>query len=109
MLRVQRDYRFSRFQSIADQEPEQVGFALAAVAEDQGAGIGFVVRPPIQIHNYIGAVLIPANIETHRICFTRVTDRVQIGYTGCGKNTLRKRAKRILPRRIGREEAFSLP
>ena len=63
LFRVQREDGFAGFQNIAQQELEKVALTLAAVAQDQHAGIGFVSRPAVQVHDDVGAEFLLAQVE----------------------------------------------
>ena len=63
MLRVQGDNRLAGLQHITQQELQQITFPLPAIAQDQGAGVGLVAGPPIQIHDDIGTILLVAQVE----------------------------------------------
>ena len=63
MLRVQADGGLAAFQNVAQQELEQVALALAAVAQDEDVGCGLVIGAAVQIHDDVGAVPVPANVE----------------------------------------------
>lgn len=60
MLRVQRDDRLARQGHIAQQELQQETLALAGVAQDDGAAVGLVRGPPVQVQDDIGTILMLA-------------------------------------------------
>src|SRR5699024_11127830 len=64
MLRVQADGGLPGLQDTAQQEFQEIALALAGVAQDEGAGGGLVLCPPVQIHDDVGAVAVPPNVES---------------------------------------------
>ncbi|SCI50430.1 Uncharacterised protein [uncultured Blautia sp.] len=108
MLGVQADHRFPRLQHIAEQELEQVGLALAGVTQDRGAAAGLVVILLIQIHEHIGAISLMPDVESMRVRFSGITDRIEVGNAGGGKDPLRKAPKDIPAGGIGGLEPLEL-
>ena len=108
MLCVQADGGLAAFQNVAQQELEQVTLALAAVAQDEDVGRGLVISAAVQIHDDIGAVPVPANVEAVRVRLAGVIEGVQVGHGLGRKHPLKLGAERVAARRVGGEEALPL-
>ena len=108
MLRVQADGGLAAFQNVAQQELEQVALALAAVAQDEDVGCGLVIGAAVQIHDDVGAVPVPANVEAVGVRLAGVVERVQIGNGFGRQHPLKLGAEGVAARRIGGEESLPL-
>ena len=108
MLCIQADSGFAALQNIAQQELEEVALALAAVAQNQDVGRGLVISAAVQIHDDVGAVPVPANVEAVGIRLAGVVEGVQVGH-GLGRQyPLKLGSKGVAARRVGGEEALPL-
>ena len=76
MLRVQADGGLPGLQDAAQQEFQEIALALAGVAQDEGAGGGLVLCPPVQIHDDVGAVAVPPSVESVGIGLAGVVEGV---------------------------------
>ena len=108
MLGVQRDHAFARLPHIAEQELQKITLALPSVAEDEGAGVGLVRSPAVEVHDDVGAEAVPANEEASGIGFAGIVHGVQIGNAPGRQDTLRKIGKLAATRGVGGEKAFPL-
>lgn len=63
MFRVQAEGGLAGLQEVADQELEEVALALAGAAQDEDALVGLVLCPAAEVHDDIGAVFVPAQVE----------------------------------------------
>ena len=108
MLRIETNRGLSAFQNVAQQEFQQIAFALPAIAQNEDAGGGFVLGAAVQVHNDVGAVAVPADIETVRVIFAGVVEGEQICHTGGGEDPFEQGVEDIAACRIGREKAIPL-
>ena len=76
MLRVQRDHAFARLPHIAEQKLQKITLALSGVAEDEGAGVGLVRSPAVEVHDDVGAEAVAANEEALGIGFAGIVHGV---------------------------------
>ena len=76
MLGVQRDDALAGLPHIAEQELQKITFALSGVAEDEGAGVGLVRSPAVEVHDDVGAEAVPANEEALGIGFAGIVHGV---------------------------------
>ena len=76
MLWIKADHGFARLEDIAQKEFEQVALSLAAVAQNEHAGGSLVLSPSVQIHDDIGTITIPPNIEPVWICLPGVIEGI---------------------------------
>lgn len=72
-------------QNVAEEQLEQIGFALTAVAEDEAAGVRLVVVPLVQIHEDIAAELVPSDVEPMGVRLAGVVERIEIGNQAGGR------------------------
>ena len=108
MLGVQADHLLAGFQHVAQQELEQVGLALAGIAQDRGAAAGLVVILLIQVHEHIGAIFLMADVESVGVGFPGIADGKEVGNAGGGKDPLRKAPQDIPAGGIGGLESLEL-
>ena len=101
MLRVQGDGIFPTLPHIAQQEFEQIAFALPGIAQDQGAAIGLIRRPPVQVYDDIGAVLVPADEKAVRVRLAGVAYEKEVGRAGGREDPLRKGSQSVSASRVG--------
>ncbi len=95
MFRIEADHAFSGFKDIAEDQLQKVAFALAAIAKDQNIAVGFIIVPLVEVHDYIRAELIAAQVKAMGICFARIIKGVQVGGGACGQDPLKLAGKRI--------------
>ena len=93
MFRVQRYHAFARLPHIAEQELQKITFTLPCVAEDEGAGVGFVRCSPVEVHDDVGAKAVAPNEEALGIGFAGIVHGVQIGNAPGRQDPLRKIGK----------------
>ena len=62
-LRIEGAHPHPGLPEVGQQELQQVGFALPAVAEDQDAGVGLIVGTAVEIHQHVAAVFVPSDVE----------------------------------------------
>lgn len=103
-----QDSRFSRLQNVAQKEFQQVALTLAGVAQDEDAGGGLVLSPSVQIHNDVGAIAIPADIESSGIGLTGVVEGVEVGHRTGGEDPLILALEGVVPHRVGGQKAVLL-
>ena len=109
MLRVQTEDRLPALQNVAQQQLQEVAFPLTGVAQNKDAGRSFILGSAVQIHNNIGAVTVPANIETFGICLAGVVEGEEICHRSCRQYTLELGGEHIAPGRVDGEKAIPLP
>ena len=51
------------FPKVGNNALEQMGLALAGVAQNQDIGVGLVIGPAVEVGEDIGAELVPAQVE----------------------------------------------
>ena len=85
------------------------GFPLAGVAKDQDIAGGLILAAPVKVHQDIGAILIPAQVDTTGIGLAGKVKGVQVGYGAGGQHTLELRPELIGPHRQNRKISFLLP
>ncbi|MPN14649.1 hypothetical protein SDC9_161976 [bioreactor metagenome] len=95
MLRVEANHALSGFQNVAEDELEKIAFALSAVSEDQDVGIGFVIVTLIEIHDDVGAKLVPSKIKAVGIGFTAVVKGIEICHRAGRQDSFKLRSKHI--------------
>ena len=108
LLRVQTHHRFPGLQHVADQQLEQITLALAGVAQNQHIGVGAVAGAAVRVHDDVGAVLVPAEVEAFRIGFAGVVEEEQIGGGDGGQDALKLGGEGVAARRIHRLEPLPL-
>ena len=108
MFRVQRDHAFARLPHIAEQKFQQKTFTLPGIAEDEGAGVGLVRSPAVEVHDDVGAEAVTADEEALGIGFAGIVHGVQIGNAPGRQDTLRKIGKLAAARGVGGEKALPL-
>ena len=108
LLRVQADHRLAALQQVADEQLEQVAFALARVAQDEHAGVGLVRCAAVQIQQDIRTIVVIADVEPMGIAAAGVVDGVQVGGGAGGQHPLKLGAQGVAAHRVGGEEAFPL-
>ena len=79
-LRVHDQYPFPGLPEVGQQELHQVRFTLSRVAQDQDIAVGFVIAPAVKIHQNVGAVLVPTDIEALGICLAGEVEREHISH-----------------------------
>ena len=109
MLGVQRDHAFARLPHIAEQELQKITLALSGVAEDEGAGVGLVGGPAVEVHNDVGAKPVAPDEEALGIGLAGIVHGVQIGNAPGRQDTLRKICQLAAACEVGGEESLPLP
>gem|GEM_PF-6093168 len=95
MLRVEAQDGFAALEDVAEKQLEQIRFALAAVAEDEAAGVRLIVVALVQIHEDVAAKLVPPDVEPMRVRLARIIEGVQVGDRAGGQNALELSAEHI--------------
>ena len=108
MLRVQADHGFAGGQNVAQQELEKKALALAGVAQDEDVGVGFVLRPAVQVQDNVGAEAVLSDVEPMRIVFAGVIEGEEIRHGGGGKDPLELGGEDVAARRVGGQKAATL-
>lgn len=108
MLGIEAENILPRLEEIAQQELEQIALALAAVAQDKTAGVGFIVVTLVQIHEDVAAELIPADIKTVGVRLAGIIERIEIGDGAGRQDALELAAEGVVPAGANAEEALLL-
>ncbi|MPM31385.1 hypothetical protein SDC9_77940 [bioreactor metagenome] len=93
---------------IAEYELQQVAFALAAIAQDQDIGIGFVLVALIKIRDDIAAEFVPAQEKAAGVGFAAVVKGVQVGDGAGGQHPFKLIPEHVPPAWHDRQEALLL-
>ena len=108
-LRIQSSDCLATFPKVGQQQLEQIGLTLPAVADEEGAAVGAVVRPPIKIHQDMRPIFVPTQAEAMGIGLARIAQRVQICGGGGGQHPFILQPEHITAHRHHRQEPLPLP
>ena len=108
LLRVQNDEGFPGFPQIGEDAFEQMGLALAGVAQNQHVGVGLVIRTAVKVRENVGAELIPPQVEPVGVGLAAVIKGIEIGHRAGGEHSLILGAKVVVPKGQHREEPIQL-
>ena len=108
LLRVQNDEGFPGLAQIGEDAFEQMGLALAGVAQNQHVGVGLVIGAAVKVRKNICAKLIPPQVEAVGIGLAGIVERIEIGHGAGGEHSLVLGAKVIVPKGHHREKTVQL-
>ena len=106
---VQAEDSLAAFPEVCEEKFEQIAFPLAAVAQDKDRAGGHVIRPPVKVHQDVGAEPIPADIEAMGIGLAGIGKGIEVGRTGRRQHPFVFGAEGVVSGRMHREEPFFLP
>ena len=109
MLHIQADHTLAGLPQVGQQELQQMGLALAGVAQNQGIAVGLVIASAVQVNQDIGTVLITANVEALGVGTAGEVEGIQVGYGTGRQDSLILRAEAVGAERHNRQISFLLP
>ena len=107
-FRVQDKDGFAGFQKARQEQLEQIAFSFAAVAQNDHAGIGFVLTAPVEIHDHRAAVFVLADVETIGIGLAGIRKGIQVCHTAGRQYALELFPEHIVSAGHDAEKTFPL-
>ena len=108
-LRIHAKDPLPGFPEIGDQQLQQVAFAHAGVAQDQGISRGLVIGPAVQIHDDVRAELVPSDVKPMGIRLAGEVEGIHIGHGAGRQHPFKLRAEHVPAKGHHRQEALLLP